>query len=483
MKKANKICLALACLLTGLSFGGCKKSYTVPTFADTEGVQFTAYSGPTVENWASNGKNPNQLTDENYKKLAEAGFNKVLALYEGASKENTSGMDVYDAIKKRSEKAETDAMRALELAEKYGIKYYVRDWAFYGLVKNYVTVGIDEKEEFEKIIADMFSEDNPYIDHPAYGGNFGHDEPNKQEMEKIVWQVELYQKYVKQNGLVGGEPYINLNPCYVTGKGLSLDNDMTYADYVDWYFEHLAPLLGYVSWDFYPFVANNYDGSYIRNMYLYNFEIMAKKCKETGYELRTMIQSVGDWTGIRSMTSIGDYRLQIASAMAFGAKEIAYYSYCGGSEEGILNYNTGEYSWKYEAVKTANNEVHAMEDAYLHFDWDGVMYHNADELYDNQCFANITSPMESHKRIKSIEATEDTLVGVFKDDQGMDAFMIVNFTDPYFDKDSEVTVQFKDAKALLMYRLGQKVVVDLPKDGSYTFKMYPGEGRFVIPLK
>ena len=61
--------------------------------------------------------------------------------------------------------------------------------------------------------------------------------------------------------------------------------------------------------------------------------------------------------------------------------------------------------------------------------------------------------------------------------------MIVNFTDPYFDKDSEVTVQFKDAKALLMYRLGQKVVIDLPKDGSYTFKLYPGEGRFVIPLK
>ena len=50
-------------------------------------------------------------------------------------------------------------------------------------------------------------------------------------------------------------------------------------------------------------------------------------------------------------------------------------------------------------------------------------------------------------------------------------------------KNSEVTLNFKDAKGLLMYRLGQKVIVKLPKSGDYTFKLYPGEGRFIIPLK
>jgi hypothetical protein len=34
-----------------------------------------------------------------------------------------------------------------------------------------------------------------------------------------------------------------------------------------------------------------------------------------------------------------------------------------------------------------------------------------------------------------------------------------------------------------MYRLGKKIVVPLDENGSYTFKLYPGEGRFVIPLK
>ena len=61
--------------------------------------------------------------------------------------------------------------------------------------------------------------------------------------------------------------------------------------------------------------------------------------------------------------------------------------------------------------------------------------------------------------------------------------MLVNYTDPYYDLDNTVTVQFKDAKALLMYRFGEKHVVPLKKDGTYTFELYPGEGRFIIPLK
>ena len=64
-----------------------------------------------------------------------------------------------------------------------------------------------------------------------------------------------------------------------------------------------------------------------------------------------------------------------------------------------------------------------------------------------------------------------------------DAFMIVNVTDPSEKLDNEVTVKFKNASSLLMYRLGEKKVISLGKDGTYTFKLQPGEGRFVIPLK
>ena len=69
-----------------------------------------------------------------------------------------------------------------------------------------------------------------------------------------------------------------------------------------------------------------------------------------------------------------------------------------------------------------------------------------------------------------------------KDSEGNDAFMLLNYTDPYFDLDNRVTIEFKDADALLMYRLGQEMIVPL-KNGKYTFELYPGEGRFIIPIK
>ena len=72
------------------------------------------------------------MTDEHYKKIADAGFNKIIALYEGASSE-TSSLEA--TIENRAKKAEEHALIALELAKKYNLEYYVRDWSFYGLTQ------------------------------------------------------------------------------------------------------------------------------------------------------------------------------------------------------------------------------------------------------------------------------------------------------------------------------------------------------------
>ena len=53
----------------------------------------------------------------------------------------------------------------------------------------------------------------------------------------------------------------------------------------------------------------------------------------------------------------------------------------------------------------------------------------------------------------------------------------------YENKIDEVTLKFNNAKGLLMYRFGQKMLVRLPSNGEYKFKLYPGEGRYLIPIK
>lgn len=487
----NKVLLTLpfiSLLLT--SCGGAHLN--VPTFAKTDGVRFTAYSGPTTKGWVTNGMVENTFTDENMQKLSEAGFNKIIALYEGGS--NASGADTYELIKNRSIKAEQDAMVAIPLAEKYNIKYCVRDWSFYGLVKNYLSnysPNILTDEQYKQIIDDMFDENNPYIHSPGFGGNFCHDEPFYEELERIAVQVRYYNEALKRQGATG-EAIVNLFSCNV---GHVSDNPtIGYEEYVDQYMKLIAPQVGYISYDYYPLIKNVYDGSYIRNTYLYNLDLVARKCKETRgtdnpIEMRTFLQSVGNWTGMRDMVSVGDFRFQIYSEMAFGSHEFIYYEYANvySEEEGgfaLFNIKKNEYNRSYEWAKTVNNEVHNFEDAYLSYNWDGVMFKNANELYENQAFDMISeNALAKHPRVAIKSCEQDCFMGTFKNDQGDDAFMLVNYTDPYHQLNNKVKLHFNNAKGLLMYRYGQKMVVNLPLSGDYTIDLYPGEGRFIVPIK
>ena len=368
------------------------------------------------------------------------------------------------------------------------LSYYVRDWSFYGLVKNYVDQGIDSEEAYSKVIDQMFTSDTPYLHSCAYAGNFCHDEPTYLELTKLPAQIKLYNEKMKELGATG-EALVNLNPNYVLGAGLSKgwSKDVSYQDYVDYYFENVAPLTGYVSFDYYPFLTDQYDGSYLRQTYLSNLETMALRCKEGGYELRTFLQDCGDFTGTRDMTSIGDFRFQINSALAFGAKDITYYTYMSPhsdavGEFGLVDMMSGKPNWTYALAKQANAEAHAFEDAYLHYSWVGAGYQNADPMFENQNFANLASPLEEFPDASFSSVSEDTLLSLYEDEDGNHAYFLLNFTDPYFQKNDVATLHFAGARGLLMYRLGQRMVVPLSQNGDYEFHLYPGEGRFIVPL-
>lgn len=486
MKKRISLLLSSIIILSMLA--GCASKTTgsevvIPEFDESDEVTFTAYSAPTLNTKVT------PEVEEAYQKLAEAGFKKVQALTEGQS--SKTGNDVFETIRKRSAYAQDVALTALDFSEKYGMKYWVRDWTFYGLTYNYKDF---TKEEYERVVNEMFTEDNLYIDHPAYGGNFGHDEPDVQLMEKIVWQVKAYQKCIEENSATGGEIFINLLPEYAEPKLLSAKSDFTYNQYLDYYFENLAPLLGYICYDYYPLAATNMGEKYVKDGYFHNHELIAQKCKENDVEFRAFIQSRGDTGALRQLEHLSELRFQIYSSMAFGVNEFIYYTYSTAGDEqdaskgyGPYNSKTGEHTWIYDATKEVNNQILAMDHAYLAYKWDGIMYKNADDMVENPLFMNLEAPRASHHRMEIVSCTQDVLAGVFEakkaDNEAEDAFMFVNASEPSQLLNSEVTVKFENASALLMYRLGEEIVVDLDEDGTYTFVLEPGEGRFVIPLK
>ena len=493
--KRYRIFTALPMLAMLLTVTGCSEVKT-PTFAKSKGVRFTAYAGPTVANWSGGSSNPSSATEEAMRKLSEAGFNKILALYEGAS--NATGADTFEMIEKRSRKAQKDALQMLEQAEKFDVKYFVRDWSFYGLVKNYTSgfsPNILTDEDYEKVITKMFDDENEYMYSPAFGGMFAHDEPTYEELERIASQVRIYNRVMKEKGLEGKEAVVNIYPCTVSGAGLSPDERVTYEDYVERYLDLVCSQTGFYCYDYYPLKSNFFDGSYVRNSYLYNLAMVASKLKERkangqDIELRTFLQSVGNYTGMRDMVSVADFRFQIACEMAFGSREFIYYEYGNfnsaesGTGYALLDLQNNIYNWTYDCAKQANNEAHAMEDAYLSYEWDGVMCKNADEMIENPAFELIEDyTMESHPRMQITGCERDVFAGTFKNVEGDDAFMVVNYTDPYHQQSNKVDLHFNNAKALLMYRYGQRMVVTLPFTGNYTLELGPGEGRFIIPIK
>lgn len=492
----------LALLLSLITVVGCSSAcgqnsqpidradYNVPTFEETEGIRFTAYSGPTVENWNGFSRNVSTLTDEHFQKFVDAGFNKLIAIHEGSytGADVSQCKDVFDRIKVYSQYAEKDAVEALALAEKYGVDYYVRDWSFYEMNRYWDEVST--YEEYKQVMENMFYEENPYIHSSAFAGMFGRDEPGADQFERLEWQVKLFNEYMEKNGVEDAEFLLNLLPSYgsTNGYGGERGDPISYQEYIQLYFEKFGDLLGYVSYDFYPFLQDNFQGSLLRSNHLYNLEFLARMCKEYDAELRTFVQTGGDFTGLRDLTSIGDFRLQVYSNLAFGAKEMTYYEYGTfnsqvDGEFGLINLQDGTYNYTYEMAKVVNNEAHAFEDAYLHYDYQGVMCYSAlGEGQIHPSFRNVQQKMLRHDRIKSVKHSQDAIISAFADEEGNDAFMLVNYTDPYFDLNNRVTIEFNDADALLMYRLGEEMFVPL-KDGKYTFELYPGEGRFIIPVK
>lgn len=474
MKKTLSLTLAALLTASACTATACsnklvdKGEIVIPTYTSDERVEFVAYGSPTTAN-NENAGNANCLTDEQYGYLAAAGFTEAEALFDGWRRGISNDYDqrLLDTMKA----AEEDALIALNLAEKHGLKYCVRDWIFYGLASN-----ATYKDDYQNVLDKMFSSSNPYVNMPAYAGNFLHDEPTIQQMDRIAEIYDVYKEKVPN-----GNAHINLLPDYASAEALDETGNSTYEDYIDHYIDLFKGKIDYISYDYYPLNKSQFSKSRIKETYLQNFELVANKAKENDLDFKIYIQAVSDYTGIRDIVGAQDFRFQIYTGMAFGVKSFTYYTYYDRKGNGSLIASDGSRTYRYYAAMTVNNEVHAWEQTYLNFNWEGVMTKLGDELVENIGFSLLQNPMQSHSRIKDWSVTEDTVCGVFKDGDGRDGFMFVNYTDPYFYKTDTVTVKFDNARAALTYRLGQKVIVPL-KNGEYTFKLYPGEGRFIIPL-
>ncbi len=471
----------------------------------TETIDVTAYATPPSENWDGASGNANAITLENYTLIKEAGFTKILALYEGR------GSTAADR--------NADVEMALALCNQLGLQYYALNGRFYNFVRPEINASFftekftvsggvyklngtqvdpydylqpNWKELYRTTLAEILG-DPAYLTNEDFAGHFASDEPSIKEMACVIEQVKAYAEFIDERS-GHGECYVNLLPSYASSAQLSGTGDTTttYEQYVKFYFENLAKLLGYVSYDHYPFTANES----VRTNHLYDLAMMASYCKANDVELRAFVQAYHyQKTGEnvdQSLSSSAQLSWQIYSALAFGAKEISYYTYCGS--DSLFDYTTGETTTTYEWAKDINNDIASFGNAFMAYDWQGVMFYDKTTLNGylnvNEQMKAVTngggttvtaaSEMAASVIVTSDEvsfvSTTDTILGVFATENGDDAYLVANYD---LTSSSTVTLTFTNATSAIVYVNGAQTTVAL-ENGVLTLNLGAGEGAFVV---
>ena len=349
--------------------------------------------------------------------------------------------------------------------------------------------------------ADTFN-NTDYSQVPGFAGKFYWDEPALSDMDTIAGWAEIFEQ---QNG-TEKLFYNNLYPCYASSSVIGND----YRHYLDAYIDTVLSKVNgkkLLSVDFYPlqrttekkfswselkYVYNTYNS--IRTDYLYNLEATAQAALDKGVDVSYFVQTHGHGTTDtvnRDLTSVADMRFQYNTAMAYGVKSFAAFTYPsqGGGEfenyQGLVKntYNdstgwTTEKTPVYGYVKQANEELKAWDEVYLSFDYVGTKALLGSSSSSNACFKKLTQNKEAITGLTSITATQDTLIGEF-DKDGVTAYMISNFTEPSEKLSDTVELELSEATRVQVYINGVKETKIVPK-GKLTITLGAGEAAFVV---
>ena len=465
MKKKRVLSLLTAAVMLGACAacdGTAKYKEQLPTYVSDKEFYISMWVGvpSTLKTYDDDGRvigSPTPLTEEDYdyhyKLISEAGFNYV-----------EPGL---------GESGISYNLQLLKMAQKYNLNQYLND-------NEIRTLLLDKTQNEVTVEARLRELALKYMVYDSFAGLKITDEPSFENIEPYAIGKQRFDKVFGKDKIY----YINLLPIIAGPAAVTAD----YKGYIKEYVKQIDT--HYVSYDYYPLRTNAREENYILEHFLYNMELVKEAAPEK--DMWTFLQSI-EYGMNRTLTSAADATFQAYSFLAYGGVGIQWFCYWSPPRfDGATLFGEscigrdGKPTAIYDYVKTANLEIRSFEDIYLNFDWQGVIPKigtDNDEGGENTCFNYLTyKVMDSHERIKSFKAQQDTLTGVFKDKEGRDGFMFVNYTEPSAGLKNEVELQFNDCTHAVVVKKGQAKEVKA-RNGKISFTMDAGEGYFVIPLR
>ena len=310
-----------------------------------------------------------------------------------------------------------------------------------------------------------------YINKDNFWGFCVYDEPF---MEDLATLTKMKQEYSQKMG--DRMFYVNMNPSYA-------NIGVSYEKYLEAYIDECG--LEMLSFDNYSLMKDEETGdTYIREEYLYDFDVCSYYAREAGIPLwYTMLTSGHLWY---INPTANDLVWQMNLAMTYGSTYLLHYIY--SSHEPTYLYPMVDMEGKptetYYKVSEANATIRTWDHIYMNFEWLGTStVEGTDEQTGLFDCVKYNVDIDETYALTNATSNYDVLVGHFEDEDGRKGYMVTNTTNPYDDQTAEVTLTMSSKyQGALVVQNGEEKVVTLT-DGKLSLTLPSTDAAFIIPLK
>lgn len=405
---------------------------------------------------------PHYLTERYFQLTADAGINTI----------TYSDLD-YNAHP-------DDVEYSLDMAEKYGLTYYINDSA--------VTSMAQKDTSVDRVA--LAAQVAKYADHPAFGGLHLVDEPNTDYYMADAGDKNISKYANLTTSLKELEvPYFSaILPRYTT-----TGTKESYERYVDEFSTTFKPQL--LVYDFYPFNLRTTESSTYES-YFWNMDLIRKKAKQAQVPFGVVIQAGGNWANAgkyfeteKYYPNKGQFNWNVSTCLAFGAKFVEYFpliqpvefAYAGTCKEdnkwdfdrnGLIGAD-GEVNEWYGYAKKNNQQIAAVDHVLMKAESCGVIVSGIKAETDMVDATDNIITSGDFIDLFTFSENANALVGCF-DYDGKKALYVVNYD---MANDQSMTLTFKDT---VQIEKVQQAKTSYTSAQSITLDMEAGEGILLV---
>ncbi len=436
------------------------------------------YYGPLAHGWneAAGVEDvfPNFLTDYYFGLIADAGINTIMYSNDCGKEE-----EIQHVIK------------SLELAQKYGIGYYLWDTS----VGDYAGKAIDKDALAQQIAK--------YSSYPAFKGLHLVDEPNSENylpnhFDDATTEDVVENKYISKHlDLVTALDEINVNtlqailPCYDYDESTASQ----YEQYVDEYCRGFKPKL--LTYDHYVFDKLQTNEALEKDVYFWNMGVIREYAEKYNIPFGVTIQAGGQWNDAQDYfesktpyyPTEGQFNWNVNTCLAFGTKAITYFpliqpyhfSWAGASKEdkkfdfdrnGMIGADGKINDW-YAYAQKNNKQIAAVDDILMYSENKGLLACGTEAQADlNKTNSDYVLEGTTFHELSSVDG--NALIGCF-DFEGKTVLYVVNYD---MESQQNITLNFGIAQNIDTIQ-GAKTVYHKTTN-QLVLNMEAGEGALVL---